>query len=319
MLKSWAETAENNMKFLQYNDLHLSGVVPRHRTDDFPKTMVEKLSEVYSVAEAEECEFVTFGGDFFNTHRIFSYEIISSAIDIIGGSRLKTYCCIGEHDLYGHSPDTYPTSTLAFFVRHCPNMNIIRDPVDLGNVVLHAKHEWENTYEAMKRPIDQSRLNVLICHELITDKAAIFEVINTSSLQPCPYDLVVSGDLHCGFQPHEVGNTWFVNPGSLARRASDDSFRWPQVAIIKIEKGKMPDIEMRKLVCAKSGDEVFGVGIAETALKKQENESTVFTDEMLSFEAASTDIHELIQKVGVSSGISKSILDYLATKRGQSL
>ena len=306
-------------KFLHYNDFHLAGVIPRHRTDDFPRTLIEKLGETYSVAESNDCEFVTFGGDFFNTHRIFSYELISSAIDIIGGSKLKTYCCIGEHDLYGHSPDTYPTSTLAFFVRHCPNMVIIRDPIDLGEICLHAKHEWENTYEAMKRPIDTSKLNILVCHELLTDRKAIFDVIQTSSLKPCPYDMVVSGDLHCGFEPHEVGDTWFVNPGSLARRALDDASRWPQVAIIEIEKGKIPNIEIRRLECAKAGDEVFGVGIAEMALKKDDFNGTVFTEEMMEFEAASVDIHELIQKVGTKSGIGKNILDYLATKRGQSL
>ena len=307
------------MKLLHYTDTHLSGVVPKHRIDDFPRTMIEKLRETYAVAESSGCDFVTFGGDFFNSHRIFSYEIISDAIDIIGGSSLKTYCCVGEHDLYGHSPDTFSTSTLAFFVRHCPNMVIIRDPIDLGDVCLHAKHECENTFEAMKRPVDKSKLNILVCHELITDKAAMFDVINTSSLKPCPYDLVVSGDLHCGFAPHEVGDTWFVNPGSLARRALDDSYRWPQVAIVEIEKSKLPTIEIRRLECAKAGDEVFGEGIAEIARKAEDFNGTVFTEEMMEFEAASVDIHELIQKVGVKSSIRKEVLDYLATKKGQSL
>ena len=110
-----------------------------------------------------------------------------------------------------------------------------------------------------------------------------------------------------------------MNPGSLARRALDDASRWPQVAIIEIEKGKIPNIEIRRLECAKAGDEVFGVGIAEMALKKDDFNGTVFTEEMMEFEAASVDIHELIQKVGTKSGIGKNILDYLATKRGQSL
>lgn len=306
-------------KFLHYTDAHLSGVVPRHRIDDFPRTMIEKLREVYSIAESSDCEFITFAGDFFNSHRIFSYEIISDAMDIIGGSKLKTYCCIGEHDLYGHSPETYPTSTLAFFVRHCHNMIIVHDPIEYGNVCFYAKHEWENIFEAMKRPVDKSKFNILICHELITNKKAMFDVINTSSLKPCPYDLVVSGDLHDGFESHEVGDTWFVNPGSLARRALNDSSRWPQVAIIEIEKGGIPIIDIRRLECAKAGSEVFGEGIAEVARSAEEFNGNVFTEEMMEFEAASVDIHELIQKVGAKSGIRKEVLDYLATKKGQSL
>jgi len=92
-------------------------------------------------------------------------------------------------------------------------MHILWEPLDLGDVVLHAKHEWENTFDAMKRDVDEARLNILVCHELITNKRAMFDVINTSSLSPCPYDLVVSGDLHDGYEPHEADGTWFCNPG----------------------------------------------------------------------------------------------------------
>jgi DNA repair exonuclease SbcCD nuclease subunit len=303
------------MKFLFYTDIHLSGVNPRHRIDDFPRTMLAKLRETYAIAEETGCEFVTFGGDFFNSHRIFSYEVISEAMDVMCDSPLKTYACVGEHDLYGHSPNTYPSSTLAFMVRRCANFKILFDPVDLGNVVLHAKHEWENMQESMKRPIDTKRLNVLLCHELITNKKAMFDIIDTKTLNPCPYDVVLSGDLHDGYDVHEVGNTMFCNPGSLARRAINDLNRTPQVAIIETEKGQVPYIEIRQLKCAKAGSEVFGESIAELARKTDEFDGDAFTDEMMDFEAESVDVYELIQKVGTKNGLRKAVLDYLAQKR----
>jgi len=305
------------MKFLFYTDIHLSGMTPRHRVDNFSQALIGKLRESYSLAESLDCEFIAFGGDFFNSHRIFSYEIISEAMDIVGGSKLVTYAAVGEHDLFGHSPDTFATSTLAFFERHCPKLYILREPFEIGNVVLHAKHEWEDMRESMKRKVDESKLNILICHELITNQSPMFDVISTESLKPCPFDIVVSGDLHDGFEPHEVDGKWFVNPGSLARRAINDSYRMPQVAVIDMEKGQIPVIEMRRLECAKTGSEVFGESIAEIARSKDDFDGEAFAEEMLEFEAESVDVHELIQKVGRKKGLRDEVLDYLATKKSQ--
>jgi len=303
------------MKFMFYTDLHLSGLTPRHRTDDFPNAILGKLREAYSKAEAACCDFVLFAGDFFNNHRIFNYDVIFDALAIVRGSGLKTYACIGEHDLYGHNPTTYESSTLSFFVKLCPDMIIIREPVDLGGVVLHAKHEWENMRESLKREVDQTRLNILICHELITNQRAMFDVIDTSTLTPCPYDMVVSGDLHDGYEPHEVNGVWFCNPGSIARRSIADIDRWPQIAMIEMEKGGVPVIDIQRLECAKPGSEVFGESLAEVVRSKEEFDGDSFANEMLEFETESVDVHELIQKVGSKKGIRKEVLDYLATKK----
>lgn len=308
------------IRFAHYNDTHFTGKIPRHRTDDYPKAILGKVREVYAEAKKEGCDFVTFGGDFFNVHRVFSFELIGDAMDIICESGIPTYGCIGEHDLYGHSPSTYQSSTLAFFIRRCPNFRIIRDPIEVApGVVLHAKHEWEKMDEAMKRNVDASKLNILVCHELITNESSLvaFDVIDTSSLNPCPFDVVVSGDLHCGFPTHCVGNTWFCNPGSIARQKSTDSSRHPQFAILEVEKGSDPVIQIRKIACAKPGEEIFGESIAEMVRTREEFKGDVFTEEILKFEAEATDVHELIKNVGRANGVRQAVLDYLATKKGE--
>ena len=304
------------VKFAFYTDIQLTGLTPRHRVDDFPRVLLGKLREVYDVALAEGCDFVAYGGDFFNSHRVYSFEVIGDAMDVICESPLKTYSCIGEHDLYGHSPKTYPTSTLAFFVRRCPQMVIVREPVSVDGAVIHAKHEWEDMFDAMKRPVDDSKLNILLCHELITDDTSLpFDMISTSKLQPCPFDIVASGDLHCGYDAHEVGGTWFLNPGSLGRRAVSDIDRWPQIAIVTAEKGSPPVIEYRKLN-AKRGDEVFGESVADVVRAQQEFNGDAFAKELLDFEAETEDVHDLVQKTGKAAGVRAAVLDYLATKKG---
>jgi DNA repair protein SbcD/Mre11 len=301
-------------RFGFFTDSHLAGENPRHRVDDFPRAIIEKIREVYAVAEAEGCEFMAFGGDWFNYYRVFSYDVISDSMDIVCESKLQTYFVIGEHDIYGHNLDTYPSSTLAFVVKHCSRMTLLADPIQVGDVVLHGKHEPDKMDAVLALPKDPSKTNILVCHELITCNAAPFEMIKTDTLRNTGFDLVVSGDLHDGYIPHEVDGTWFCNPGSLARRATSDAQRWPQMAIISIEKGQAPTIEYRRLSCAKPGSEVFGESIAEIA-KSGDVDASIFVEELLQFEAESTDIHELVQKAGAKAGLRDEVLKYLALKR----
>jgi len=308
-------------RFLFFTDSHIAGESPRHRTDDFPKAVLDKLRETYSIAESEGCAFVAFGGDWFNSHRLFSFDVISDAMDIVGHAGIRTYAAVGEHDLYGHNLKTYPSSTLAFFVRQCHNMEILWEPLDFGEVVLYGKHEPNTMDEVLNVQVDQSKVNVLVCHELLTCNQAPYDIVSTASLNGCPYDLVLSGDLHDGYPTHKVGSTWFCNPGSLARRTTADANRWPQVAIISVEKGKDPEIEIRRLACGQAGEDVFGASIAEIARSKEDVDMSVngFAKELLEFEAESTNVHDLVQKAGAKAGIRKEVLEYLAKKRDQNV
>ena len=307
-------------KFLFYTDLHLAGENPRHRIDDFPLTILEKLGETYALAEAEGCEFVAFGGDFFNSQRVFSYEVISGAMDVVCGSKLRTYMVVGEHDLYGHSMETYKASTLAFMARHCANISILWEPLDFGEVVLYGKHEPDKIEDAMAVQVDPDKVNVLVCHELLTPNPMPFDVVDTATLGKGPYDLVLSGDLHDGFDTHRVGDTYFVNPGSLTRRTTADADRWPQVAVIEVEKGSKPKVELRRLACGKSGFDVFGESIAEAAraMDAEDFDAEGFARELLEFEAESTDVHELVQKAGSKAGLRREVMEYLARKGEES-
>jgi DNA repair protein SbcD/Mre11 len=303
-------------RMMFFTDCHLAGENPRHRKDNFAKALLEKQQEAYDLAEEENCDFVLFGGDWFNAHRIFSYDMIADSMDIVCSSNLQTYMCIGEHDLYGHNLDTYKSSTLAFFVRRCARVTVLWEPLEVAGVTLYGKHEPQKMAD-VKPPEDLSKVNILVCHELITCNRPAFDIIDTKTVAPLGYDLVVSGDLHDGYPTHKVENTWFCNPGSLARRTTADADRFPQVAIIEIEKGSDPIIDIRRLKCGKPGSEVFGESIVEVAKEMGDNSAAfAFADELLQFEAESTDVHELVQKAGAKAGLSEEILKYLASKRG---
>ena len=140
-------------RFLFFTDQHLAGENPRHRIDDFPRTLIEKQREIYTIAENECCDFVAFGGDWFNYYRMFNFEIMADSMDIVCGSGLQTYLVVGEHDIYGHNMETYPSSTLAFLIRRCGRMTVLWEPTEVAGVVLHGKHEPDKLPDVLARLI----------------------------------------------------------------------------------------------------------------------------------------------------------------------
>lgn len=308
------------MKFLFYTDCHLSGMTPRHRTDDYQNTLASKIEEVYSTARNEKADFVVCGGDMFNSHRIFSYELLSRVMDAICDSGLDTWSAVGQHDLTGYNPDTFPSSTLAFISNRCNRFRILWEPQVVGEVALYASNVWEDPLAAGDFKLDGNKFNVLVAHHLLTNKKAMFEVVNTEEYwrslkeKGVEFDLVLSGDLHDGYDVHQCGKTWFCNPGSMARQAISDSRRMPKFAVVDCEPGQIPVIDVRVFRCAKRGEEVFGESIVEVVREGVKFDPTVFVQEIESFEAESADVHELIQKAGKSKGVSSKVLGYLARK-----
>lgn len=308
------------MKFVFYTDVQLSGQTPRHRTDDYQAALIAKLEEVYAAAVAGKADFVVCGGDLFNSHRIFSYELLSPVMDALCDSGLDTYVAIGQHDILGYNPTTYRSSTLAFVVDRCPSLKVIWEPVRVGDAQLVASHVWEDPRDAAHHELDDDAWKVLVAHHLLTNKKTVFETVNTGEFAGwmrdggAEYDMVLSGDLHDGYDAHEVDGMWFCNPGSVARQAISDAKRMPRYAVIEAEPGEIPVVDLCDLECARPGSEVFGETAAEVMRGGAEFDPTAFVKEVEDFEVESADVHELVQKVGRAKGMRKEVLAYIASK-----
>jgi DNA repair exonuclease SbcCD nuclease subunit len=308
------------MRFTFYTDLHLSGQTPAHRVDNYQQALVDKLGEVYTVAKANGSDFVVFGGDLFHSHRIFSYELLSPVMDILCDSKIDTYLVIGQHDILGYNPETYRSSTLSFIINRCPALKVLWEPITVGCVHLCPSHVWQPLAEAANYELEKGKVNVLVAHHLITNKKTMFESLSSDDFVKTikaagkNFDVVVSGDLHDGYQTHLVEDTWFCNPGSIARRATSDMNRPPKFAVVDVEPGTIPVITEQKVKCAKDGVVVFGESIAETMRTEFEFDPSAFVKGIEEFESESSEVHELVQKVGKSKGIRAEVLDYLASK-----
>jgi len=299
-------------RFGFYTDSHITENRPVHRTDDYVNTIPEKIEMIYDFAAQNDFDFMTFGGDLCDRYQIFSYPVINRVIKAIN---LTTYACIGEHDLYGHAPETFSGSALSFICNYCHNFRILWQPVHLENgISIYAKHEWETMESAAKTEVDKSRFNVLLCHELLYNKKMPFGIIDTKDLD-LPFDLVCSGDLHCGYTTHKVKNTWYCNPGSLARKTTADAKRMPKLLMIDAVKGKEPGIREIIVPRSRPGNEVFSVGISETVKKLiSEMDISGVVDSINETTNLSrdehTDIFELFQQHSQQVKIPDKVLEY---------
>lgn len=304
-------------KFSFYTDIHFSGQTPRNRLDDYPATLLEKLKEVYCYSEEQGCDFVIFGGDMFHTHRIYSYDVMSKMIDIISSSKLNTFSIIGQHDLRGYNRTTFDSSAFSFIINRCENFEILWEEKIVNDCLLTPSHVWDNLFDLSISSGSENLYNVLIAHHLLTNKKAMFDIINTKEFVDnfdgkCPFQLVLSGDLHDGYDVHKIENTWFCNPGSLSRRSISDINRMPQIAIVDTEQEN--PVSLKILECGQVGKEVFNEEVGGI-LKVEDFNAENFIHDMESLQADFFDIHDLIRKMGIKEGISNDVLSYLDEKR----
>jgi len=161
-------------------------------------------------------------------------------------------------------------------------------------------------------------VNVLVAHQSLTNKRKFFDVESTADYGVgCPYDLVLSGHMHDGYDTHVVDGTTFCNPGAMSRGAMDEIDRMPAVAVIDVwpnNAGALA-VELVPLTSAKPGSEVFGQDVAEVVRDMSEFDTTAFVRGMDEIEAESVDVHEMVQKVGQEEGIPKPVLEYIDSKR----
>lgn len=305
------------MKFLVYTDSHFAIKTPVHRVDEnYSATLLEKLKEIYQTAENNDCECVLFLGDFYNSHRIYSYDLINDIIEIIDSTELKTYSLVGQHDLAGYNMDTYSTSALCFTERHCKNLHTMWGPTKLGEkVICYPCHAYDDFNKALASPVLETDFNILAAHKLITMTKAVYETYVISDFCPCVYDLIIFGDLHTGLEVTKYEGNTIWSPGALARQAISEVKRKVRIGIVEVE-GKECEINEIFLKSAKPAEEVFQVRHIENIRKRtQLNDSDGFIERIQGIEMESVDIFDLLDKVAREKKVKKEVINLILSKK----
>jgi DNA repair exonuclease SbcCD nuclease subunit len=99
------------VKVLVFTDTHIRGTTPQNRIDDFPDILKNKLLEVKDIIKEEDVDLILHAGDLFDRPDT-APAVVSEFIKILREFTAPIYTVAGNHDLYGHNPNTLSRTML---------------------------------------------------------------------------------------------------------------------------------------------------------------------------------------------------------------
>ncbi|MGM0501485.1 MAG: metallophosphoesterase [Bacillota bacterium] len=252
------------MKLLVVNDTHIRGTTPSRRVDNFKETLLTKLREVQQLAEDKDVDYILHGGDLFDRPDT-APSIVSEFVKLLRGFTVPIYLVAGNHDLYGHNPETLSRTMLGLLVA----AGIVKIVPPEGTILEENNIKLQLTGNSFNYNIDnkadaygiKKKTNVdyalHLVHGMLLDRPIFEEGYTLIEDVETEADITVTGHYHLGYGVKEYKGTSFLNPGALVRVSADlkEIGRMPQVALIDLSTGI--DIELIKLKSAQQGAEVL--------------------------------------------------------------
>ena len=237
-------------------DTHWRGTSPRGRLDDFWETCRRKLHEVVALTRELRVDALLHLGDFFDRPDLAPGVVREFAV-IMRQCQVPVYGIAGNHDVYGHNPDTLPRTLLGL-------MEAMGGPILLApgeKVMLTGDVTVQLTGAPFRYDIDDGdghhyvvdkdpRADVAIhlAHGMLLEKPWVegleYTLIDRVAART-QADLTLVGHYHLGYSrlPLEpVPGHLFVNPGALVRleASAAEMRRQPQVVLVEARPGARP-------------------------------------------------------------------------------
>lgn len=309
------------MKILYFTDTHIRGNTPKNRKDIFIDTLERKFREIVKISYDLDVDYIIHGGDLFDRPDI-SISIVSRFAEILSEFRVPIYMISGNHDIYGHNPETI-NRTMLGLLSVLGLINIINNEkivLEKDNVRVELSGqpyiydidlpENRNYYilEKKNKSIDYS---IHIVHGMLLDKPFIEGIPYTlvDHIKETAADITLSGHYHRGFKTIKTGEgKYFINPGSLVRitNSLQEIERRPKIVLLDINE----DIRVENiyLKSALLGSEVLDRKQIENSAFKNERmlqfKETI--NETMNFEKM--DINEVLLQVSSSESVEEDVI-----------
>lgn len=218
------------MNVVCLGDLHLASK-NNVRKDCYYETLFKKLDFVYWVANKfEACVIQT--GDILHSNQIPDWVIHKFIEKTCKNLHREFYFIVGNHD---HDSDNWENEKIGYlpYIDKIQHLNDRHAPSDI--VILGCNH-WDNV--PLKKDVD-----LLVTHHdfNVTEKTVIVDgqpkpIISRYPKAACRVWL--NGHIHYGHSPTQIGNTLYINPGSLMRmdRSQEILDHQPQIALLQLAK-----------------------------------------------------------------------------------
>lgn len=308
------------MKLLYFTDTHIRGNNPRNRKDSFIDTIEKKLIEITNLVNEYDVDFVLHGGDLFDRPDV-SITIVSRFSKILSRIKVPLYLISGNHDVYGHNPDTINRTMLGLLdvlglIKVINGKKVILEKegikVELsGQPYIYDIDKKENIdYYLLKEKSPNVDYSIHMIHGMLLERPFIKGIPYTlvDDIKETAADITLSGHYHSGFKTIEIDGKYFINPGSVIRITNSlrEIERKPRVILIDLNQ--TINIQSIFLKSALPGEEV---------LDRKEIENSLFKNErMLEFKQTINaamdyeriDINEVLMQVSNAESVEDDVI-----------
>ena len=277
------------------------------------------MLEIIGLINRNDIDFVIHGGDLFDRPDV-SISITSRFSKILKKIKVPFYLVSGNHDVYGHNPQTI--SRTIGLLNELDILNIINEH---DKIILHKEdisvqltgqpyiYNIDDTinrnYYIVNDIDDSVNYAIHIVHGMLLDKPFIKGVPYTlvDDIKDTKADITIAGHYHSGFNSIKIDGKYFLNPGSIVRISNSirEIERRPKVIIIDLNKEiKIEDIYLES---ALSGDLVLDRDEIEKNIFKRERlyEFKQTVDSAMDYEKM--DINDVLIEVSNSEGLSEEV------------
>lgn len=308
------------MKVLYFTDTHIRGTSPKNRKDDFVLTLEKKLYEIANIIKDNNIDFVLHGGDLFDRPDV-SVSIVSRFSRILNNINIPIYIISGNHDVYGHNPQTI-NRTMMGLLNNLDVLNIInqnevkileKDNIKVqltGQPYIYDIDSITNRQyymvDTVREDVDYS---IHMVHGMLLDKPFIKGIPYTliDDIKGTQANITLSGHYHSGFKKTEIDGKYFINPGSIVRISNSlrEMDRVPKVVLIELDN--TIKISFLELETAEKGSIVLDRDEIEKNVFKRERmyEFKQSVDSAVNFERM--DINDVLIEVSNSEGVSEEV------------
>lgn len=308
------------LKLLFLTDTHIRGTTPKNRKDNLVETLEKKLMEIINIIQEYDIDYVLHGGDLFDRPDI-SVSIVSNFAAILNKFNVPIYIVSGNHDIYGHNPDTINRTMLGLL----DALNVVTivnrdEPIYLSKNGIKVQLTGQSyTYNID----DRANLDNYMVSNIPKDVDYAIHMVhgmllNKPFIKGIPYTLIddiketkahitLAGHYHSGFGVVEIDGRYFVNPGSLVRitNSLSEIERTPKVALINLDD--TIEIKLLELKIAEKGNKILDRQEIENHVFKSERlfEFKQSIDSVIDFEKL--EINEILLEVSNAEGVSEEV------------
>ncbi|WP_353095245.1 metallophosphoesterase [Tissierella praeacuta] len=308
------------LKLLFFTDTHIRGTTPKNRKDIFVDSIEQKLLEIVDMIKENKIDFVLHGGDLFDRPDV-SIAIASKFAMILDKIEVPFYLISGNHDIYGHNPETINRTMLGLLdvlgviklVKSGDKIILEKDNIKVQLTGQPYVYDIDTPnhldYYLLKEKNDNVNYTIHMVHGMLLDRPFIKGIPYTliDDIKDTLADITLSGHYHAGFKPTKIDEKYFINPGSLVRITNSlkEIERVPQVVLIELDENIR--IKQIPLKTALPGEEILDRKEIENNLFKRERifEFKQTIDAALDFEKM--DINEVLMEVSTAENVEEKV------------